>query len=269
MLPPWARVQTMERHAPVRVDQVDPHARLVAFDKHGHRFRRRFGAVQARRIRRGMRGRLVTVTTTVGHKASVPAHRRLLCRWNAQPGWGLYLMRSTDDLWRVGMTVLHPDSNGYEFGPARRATDEHAAALWLLDVFADRRDAGQAEREASSGHGITQRQFKRERFAIKLGLSDPAKADPAGLLAAYGRDVDHPLWVAGERAQRGCRATMELAATNLVPGWMDVVVDAGVPEPRWLGFTTTARNYNGHVYGIRLDRHAHLAADGLVVRHDG
>jgi hypothetical protein len=254
-------VSTTDRHAPVRVDALAPGTLVPSFDRDGGAvIRRRVGYAAAVASRKA-RSLIVNVQTVDGHRVAATPGHRMIARWNARSGVAVYMMRSFDDLWRVGTAQLHPDAQGYQFGPARRATDEGARDLWVLDVLGSDREARGVERFVSDEFGITQQCLHRYRRAPDVDTPRPADA-----LRAYGRSVTRPLWRSGERKGRGCRASMDLAASNLLPGWMDVPTDDGSPRPRWLGFTVEPDAYDGALFALTVEKLGHYVADGIIVR---
>lgn len=259
--PGWVPVSTLDRCAPVRVDRLDPGVRVASFDRDGGALIRRRVGYEVAVESRPSRSVVVNVQTVDGHRVAVTPGHRMIARWNARPGVAVYMMRSFDDLWRVGTAQLHPDAQGYQFGPARRATDEGARDLWVLDVLPSDREARRVERLVSEEFGVTQQCFHRHRHAPDSDVPRPADA-----LRAYGRSVTRPLWRSGERKGRGCRASMDLAASNLLPGWMELPVDGGTPRPRWIGFDVEPDAYEGELFALTVEKLGHYLADGIIVR---
>lgn len=258
--PGWVPISTTDRNAPVRVDALDAGASVLSFDRDGGALIRRKG-YDASVESRGARSIVTRVRTVDGHRVEVSAGHRMVVRWSARPGVAVYLMRNTADQWRVGTADLHPDAQGYCFGPARRATDEGATALWVLDVYPDVRAAHRVESYVSHTFGVTERCFKR--YAIDGATDQP---EPFGALREFGRSPSRPLWRAGERKHRGCRASMDLAASNLVPGWMKLPTDDGRGLPRWLGFDVESYAFDGDLYAVTVEKYHHYLADGIIVR---
>lgn len=266
--PPWVRVQTKERHAPVRVDQLAEDALLVSYDRlGGARIRRRSGYPH-RQLWRWHEGDLVHLTTTEGHQVHMTPMQRVIARWSARPGVAVYLMRSHDDHWRIGTAELHMEAQAYDFGPARRAADEGAVEQWLLDVVNTTKAAHIMERAMGREYGITEHCFHRYRARLATnGVQVGQEPNPLGLLRRFGRDVRAPFWRADVQRVFGCRAQMDLRACNLLPGWMEVPTDAGVGLPKWLGFTVQRVPYNGPVHRLVVPKYQHYVADGVVL-HD-
>lgn len=256
-------IATTERNAPVRLDALGSAATVVSYDKAGGARIRRKGYLAT--IESAERAALLRrITTTDGHRLAADGRQRLLARWSARPGVAVYLMRSVDDLWRVGTADLHPDAQGYDFGPARRATDEGAAAQWILTIEPDEKSARTVERATAVEFGITERCFRRHRALLASGMIDLPR--PVDALRRFRRDPASPFWRAGERSQRGCRAAMTLAASNLLPGWMQVATDDGSGIPRWLGFDVEHERFDGPLFSVAVEKYHHYVADGIVVR---
>lgn len=267
---PWTLINTTT-HGQVTVDQLPCDARLVTLDRlGGAKLRRRFGYAHhtEQRWHDGNDGDLVHVQPDADREPlQVSRTHPMVARWNARPGVAMYLMRSHDNHWRVGIAQLHVDAQSYEFGPARRAHEERAAEQWILDVFATEAEARAVERQTAQQFGITEHCFHRYRARLTMhGAQTGQEPEPHALLARYHRDPLVPFWTPTQRRQLGCRAWMDLAAHDLIPGWMEIPLDCRTAEPKWVGFTMRRTQYDGPMYEVVVPKHRHHVADGVVVR---
>lgn len=265
----------------VPIEDVREGDRVVSFDI-PHAFLRRSGSPVSGVTARPFDGALVRATTEEGHSSAyTPDHH---CIAHVGPAFAgrhvLYLMRRGGD-YRIGIATGIRESQGNMPGFILRAAAERADAAWVLDTFADRGDAAAAEIIASLEHRIPQLTFRAGNRSVmsqdrldalwaKLGSNEEAAA---GLLAQYGRSIDHPLWASGDHRLLVRRAAV-VRACNLLDG-MTVLTREGAMDAegkrahrnRWSPIKVTREPYRGLVYSMTVDRDHTYIGDGIVTHN--
>jgi hypothetical protein len=200
------------------------------------------------------------VKMTPNHKCVVRISREI-------GGCVLYLMKR-DNRYRIGTSRVRYEGNS--FGPALRARQEQADALWILDVYPDKEDAQVAEQAYSIKFGIPtnlfeswQNQRQVDSFWNIIG-NNTANANT--ILEHFGRDINLPIWKAGDKNFIGFHRACEIHAANLVPQLMTMLV---FPDGNWHQIDTEYEEYIGPVYGITVaptegGKRTYIADDILV-----
>lgn len=186
----------------------------------------------------------------------------------------VYLMRK-GGWWRIGKCSLR---HGDTFGPGLRMRAEDADAVWVLDVFADAREALAVEAVTAANFGLPMTTFMPvapggQRIDRRSGADiarvfdqiEDADAKAQRVLAAFGRDPRYPFW--SRRAVRGGRVTMLLRASNLLSDWMAVPVPSGQRAVEWVTAKLDREHYEGPVYSLSVDPLETYIADGIVVHN--
>ena len=186
----------------------------------------------------------------------------------------VYLMRR-GDWWRIGKCSVR---HGNTFGPALRMRAERADAVWVLDVFADAREALAVEAVTAANFGLPMTTFEpvtwsgartdrrsNADIARIFDQVEDAEVKAARVLVAFGRDIRHPFWSRG--AVRGGRITMLCRASNLLSDWMSVPVPTGRRSVEWLPAKLDRSRYKGPVYGLSVEPLQTYVADGIVVHN--
>jgi superfamily I DNA/RNA helicase len=193
--------------------------------------------------------------------------------WASGPK-AVYLMRR-GDRWRIGKCSLR---HGSTFGPALRMRAERADAVWVLDVYADAREALTIEALTAANFGLPMSTFEpvmsggpradgrsAADIAALFDRVEGAGEKAARVLAAFGRDPRYPFW--SRNATRGGRVTMLLRASNLVSDWMAVPVPRGSKSVDWVPAKLDRSPYKGPVYSLSVDPLQTYIADGIVVHN--
>jgi superfamily I DNA/RNA helicase len=281
--PPGTLVST--DHGDVPIEDLDPSVHeLRSWDRASTCFIGGTGSPHAHARRtyrftvaaRPYAGELVTIRAGDAITRVTPDH---LCfarfsrdAWTSGPKV-VYLMRR-GSWWRIGKCSLR---HGNTFGPALRMRAEGADAVWVLDVFADAREALAAEAVTAANFGLPMTTFNpssaggmRDRrsmddIARVFERIEDADDKAARVLESFGRDIRYPFWSRG--AMRGGRVTMLLRASNLLSDWMTVPVPAGRTGVDWVTAKLERSAYEGHVYGLSVDPLKTYVGDGIVLHN--
>jgi DNA helicase-2/ATP-dependent DNA helicase PcrA len=282
--PPGTLVTT--DHGDVPIEELDPERHeLRSWDRasgcfiggtgspHAHSKRAHTFAVAGR----SYGGDLISIHAGDSVTRVTPDHRCLARftedAWSAGPEV-VYLMRR-GSWWRIGTCSLR---HGNTFGPGLRMRHERADAVWVLDVFADARQALAVEAVTAASYGLPMTAFEPVSFAgIRADQRSPtdiarsseeindAEHKARRVLAAFGRDIRFPF---GSRdATRGGRVTMVVRASNLLSDWMAVPVPGRGRSVRWETAKLDRSPYRGPVYGLSVDPLETYIADGIVVHN--
>ncbi|MET0904129.1 MAG: UvrD-helicase domain-containing protein, partial [Acidimicrobiales bacterium] len=101
-------------------------------------------------------GRQYLVTTDSGHRLQGTPHHILFADTLVdRDRWIVYLMYRSDRGWRLGLTKsVRRGKTGEELGPTVRVNQEHADALWILQVCESRADAAYWEAFFAAEYGL-------------------------------------------------------------------------------------------------------------------
>lgn len=189
----------------------------------------------------------------------------------------LYLMRKGAQ-WRCGIAAME---YGSASGPIKRARDESADALWILDVFRSRTDALQAEAIIHQAYGIPDVAFSAsiqssgyhnndglarlwDKISSRAGLADAA----CELLTAFGRELSYPIWTP-EETYSTFKRPRTIHACNLLNGGLVLPYRGKKREQKsdWLPYKIYRREYSGNVYSLSVSHNHLYVADGIVTHN--
>lgn len=188
---------------------------------------------------------------------TTPNHRWLV-RFNekAKKKWAVYLMM-VKGVPRLGLTQLLCE---FGFGPGMRARQEHADALWILELFDNREEARKMEWMMSMKYQISQR-----------AMSEPTKPDwareleqelSASRIESLFEDLtlknplltlEYPFWERGENQHVGSYSFM-VRGCNLLPEVMEVVRVRSPRDCQWETLELDYEYYEGWVYSLQVEQ---------------
>lgn len=220
-----------------------------------------------------------------GGRARVTPNHKLTAYWTdrALGAYAVYLMRRGDD-WRIGKAKFW--GGGNTFGPGLRLRKQKGDQLWLLRLCDTPEEAWKYEKTLSWEFGIPTWEFCASGAGnledIQARLDDLWATVRGGYeegvraaLAASGRHPALPLLdrAAGRAATpvviSGSRRGFTTHAANLMPGYMQLPVDAGGKRPTREGFSVDEDHFEGPVYSLDVAPHEHYINEGLVVHNSG
>jgi len=190
--------------------------------------------------------------------------------------WCVYLMRR-GGWWRVGVTKMRTT---WGFGLKGRLCSEHGDEGWILSLHDSHADARIHEQLVSVRFGIPQTCWKEDPKAQRRQRShieelyanlDLVQLDRAAnaVLVAYHRRRDCPVVLDnGTRAKFGARQSIQVRACNLLPDIMEAPIPVGGQKVQWQPIRAIdVQEYCGTVHSLRVAKHEHYIADGIVTHN--
>lgn len=264
------------------IEQLKVGDQVVSYDiakSHLHRAGRTVLGI----TRRPFAGELITAKVDGQSSRYTPDHRCVVKIDDAFHGRHVVYMMGRQGQYRVGRaTGRYGSGPGADFGPATRARAENADELWLLGAYDSAQEANLAEASLAWSFGVPTLTFTAsnvstfldgphlDRFWTGLG---PNRDAAAALLAALGRDIQFPLWRAGEASLLIRRATV-IRACNLMDGMrmLPASDDAraygkSLGRSWWAPIDISREAYRGEVYSMDVADHHTYVADGIVTHN--
>lgn len=212
-------------------------------------------------------GYLIAVTANDKCVKMTPNHKCVVRISRTVGGCVLYLMRR-DNRYRIGTSRVRYEGNS--FGPALRARQEKADAIWILDVYPNKEDAQVAEQAYSIKFGIPTNLFEswqnQQQVDSFWNIIGDNTTNAVTILEHFGRDIKLPIWKAGDRNFIGFHRACEIHAANLVPQLMTMLT---FPDGDWHQIDTEYIHYIGPVCGLTVaptegGKRTYIANDILV-----
>jgi hypothetical protein len=269
---PAGTLVTLEGGKQIPIENLRKGMSVVSYDRHSSAFVGRVN--QGRPVNRVAcrlyEGQIYRISA--GSKATfcTPTHKWLV-RFSERSTdlWATYLMKRGDS-YRVGWCQLFDKSGAFHLGQRTRL--EKADAAWILQVFDNKRDASFEEIHVSLEYQIPQVMFQEAENNYLYDQSSlnrfwksqgdlTAKARNA--LAAYGREIDFPIYTASTE-RKGRTTIFETQACNLIAGVMSVPLYNGERDPIWTPLEISREEFCGSVYSLDIDTHHKYVADGIL-----
>lgn len=204
-------------------------------------------------------GDLVRINTTGPYMHECTPNHRCLVRWTDKTCYCVYLMRK-GNYFRIGTAQAWYNKEFGGFGPSMRGRQENADALWILDSFQDKDAALVAEKVIWTKFGLpdlifrcsgksstTQKNLDAAWFEIGENLERAIAC-----LKYYKRDIQFPLWIAGEKKHIGEKSFLT-EACNIISDAMSVkVFDGKQDNQTWLPVYVNYTKYTGPVVGLTV-----------------
>jgi hypothetical protein len=222
-------------------------------------------------------GDLITLDTGAEACDYTPNHICLVDLSPLRSHTALYLMRKGEQ-WRCGIAAM---DYACASGPIKRARDEGADALWILETFPDRATALLAEALIHQAYGIPDIAFTQSIESGGYHNSDAlariweevvnrgAGVNAAHeLLRKFNREIDYPIWTPAENYSTFKRPRT-IRACNILPGGKVLPYRGKNREKRsdWVPYTLYRRHYTGNVYSFTISHNHLYVADGLVTHN--
>ncbi|MDE3076571.1 MAG: hypothetical protein KGJ86_14205, partial [Chloroflexota bacterium] len=226
-------------------------------------------------------GALITARSEGGLASSyTPEHLCIAKTGGAFRGRTLLYLMQRGSSYRVGVTSAYHSrggQRGYSSGLAARLLEEYGDAIWVLDVFDDKRDALVAEAMTVVLYGVPEMRFishgqpsaiGQERLDGFWNALGDLTGKAAACLAAHGRDIRYPI-AARTHNEVGVRIGYSLytratkvRACNLITG-MDLLDARPLCDRRdqrasrfdsaWAPITITREPYQGAIWSLTVE----------------
>jgi hypothetical protein len=224
-------------------------------------------------------GELVRINTDGPFTHECTPNHRCLARWTDKKGYAVYLMRKGNQ-YRIGTAQCWyntADTGG--FGPAMRARQEGADALWILKVLPDKEEALIEEKVLWTLFGLPDLIFRCSGKASSTQKHLDAAWEAIGdnskraklCLKRFNRDHDFPFWTSESKIHVG-EKTFITEACNLISGAMAVkIFDGSANCPTWLTCWIDYERYAGPVIGLTVESNGFglnlYVANGIVTHN--
>lgn len=247
--------------------------KLVSYDRHSSAFvgRKNQGRKVLEVSQRPFVGIMARVSAE-GRSTECTLEHKWLIRFNDKANYLVYLMLKGEQ-GRIGIAQTY---YGCGFGPASRARQEGADALWILSAHSTKQQAWLAEQVAAAKFGLPQIIFKLNGQLSTLSqeqIDAALKEVGANLnrvedcLHYYGRSLQHPFWIKGKYNYVTSRRPFVCSAYNLLPDVMSVLVYNDTREGAWHPLKVERSFYEGNVYSLKVDQHELYVADGILTHN--
>jgi hypothetical protein len=220
-------------------------------------------------------GNLVRIKTEgdLSHAHDCTPNHRCLVKWTDKQGYALYLMQRGKNF-RIGTAQNWYNAPKGGFGPAMRARQEQAEALWILDVYETKEQALIQEKVIWTMFGLPDLIFKcsgrssstQEHLDAAWKQIGDNSARAEACLKYFGRERAFPLVQKGDSIHIGDKK-MLIEACNVVSGAMSVRVFGGDWSRAW----TERVPHRGPVIGLTVESNGfgmHLYVANGIVTHN-
>lgn len=205
-----------------------------------------------------------------------PEHKCLV-RWPQTKDYCLYLMQKGNQ-YRIGIAKTFYTKPIINFGPAMRARQENADAVWVLRSGLTKEEAQIEEKIVWTTFGLPDLIFNSSGKAsssqyhldsVWASLGDNSRRAQA-CLRHFARDIRFPIWQKGQHTHIG-RKSFITQACNLVSGMQMLPYFNQASKSEWTEVNITSQRYTGPVYGLTVSSNGYqqnLYVAGGIVTHN-
>lgn len=236
-----------------RIEDVIVADQLVAYSPRAGRFSG--STSQGRKVlavaKHDFEGDIIITTVDDRVTKMTPNHRVPIKINREATGHLLYLM-CRNGQYRIGTSRVY--YNGHSFGPALRARQEKADAVWLLGMFDSPFEAQVYEQYYSIEFQIPTTLFvstlNQEGTDLFWELIGNNEDKALKILKAFGRKLEFPIWKISNSNFIGFHRVSVIQACNLITGLMNLLT---YPKGTWEPVTINYESYKGPVYGLTVE----------------
>jgi len=224
-------------------------------------------------------GEMVRINTDGFFAHDCTPNHRCLVRWLDKRCFVVYLMQKGNQF-RIGKAQsFYTTANRDGFGPAMRARQEDADALWILSAFDTKEEAEIEEKIIWTQFGLPDLIFKCSGKASStqrhLDVAWDAIGDNSAraklCLKKFKREFDFPIWKKGDSLHIGEKKFLT-EACNLISEAMSVkVFDGSADCETWLKCRIENIPFKGVVYGLTVESNGFgqnlYLANGIVTHN--
>jgi len=197
-------------------------------------------------------GKLFNIEVNDSRIACMPTHKCLVRYRDISRDYCVYVMRK-GTAFRVGMSKIWHNDNGC--GPYKRLLDEGGDELWILQTFADRRDALLEECKVSIKFRLPQAMFKFKESRGSWTQSEfdyvwsevSNKEDAEAALTYYGRDINYPYFNRSKK-HTSIKRPHTVLACNLLDN-----SEMMTRDKQWVNIKHSIENYTGDIVALSFD----------------